>query len=156
MASTDYTGRMVDLFIFQGAEEFGDQRIDSGWGDVGELTTGIQKLAQTWTIMFLTDSGSVMNEPNRGTAFLNSMRFGRIRVDEDIPAEFAIAAARIFQQMAQDSANADIADDELLDEAILLEYGIDYAQALLWLKVRLVSLAGDERVIYLPISVPIH
>ena len=47
MASTDYTGRSVDLLIFQGVQEFGNQPIETGWGTSGQLCTGIQTLAQS-------------------------------------------------------------------------------------------------------------
>ena len=158
MASTDFTGRTVDLLIFQGVQEFGNQPITTGWGIAGQLCTGIQKVAQSWAILFLTDRGTVLYEPTRGSGFLNAVRSGRIQVDEDIPAEFAIASAQVARTMALDASNSDVAleDDETLDRAELLDYDLERNTSLLRLKVRLHSLAGDSREIFLPISVPVR
>ena len=158
MASTDYTGRTVDLFIFQGVEEFGDQPITTGWGTAGQLCTGVQKIAQSWSILFLTDRGTVLNEETRGSDFLLAVRSGRIQVDEDIPAEFAIAAAQVQRTMSLDASNADtqLEDDERLAKAELLDYDLERNTSLLQLKVRLHSVAGDSRTIFLPISVPVR
>jgi hypothetical protein len=158
MASTDFTGRTVDLLIFQGVEETGNQPITTSWGTAGQLCTGVQKIAQSWTALFLTDQGSVLNDPTRGSTFLQSMRFGRIQVDEDIPAEFAIASAQVRRTMGLDTSNSStvLEDDERLARAELLDYSIERNTSLLRLKVRLHSVAGDSRVIFLPISVPVR
>lgn len=158
MASTDYTGRTVDLFIFQGVEEYGNHLINTSWGTAGELCTGVQKIAQSWAILFLTDQGTVLNEPTRGSSFLSAVRTGRIQVDEDIPAEFAIAAAQVQRTMDLDVANSDTAleDDEILDRAELLDYDLERNTSLLRLRVRLHSLAGDSREIFLPISLSVR
>jgi hypothetical protein len=155
MASTDYTGRTVDLLIFQGVDEFGDQEITTGWGTAGELCTGIQKMAQTWAILFLTDQGTVLNEPTRGSSFVPAVRAGRIQVDEDIPAEFALAAAQVSRTMAADAIDQDLEDDETLARAELLDYSVDKIASKLYLRVRLWSVAGESRTVYLPISVSV-
>ena len=151
MASTDYTGRTVDLLIFQGVEEFGDQQIETGWGNAGELCTGIQKVAQSWTILFLTDRGTVLNEPLRGSSFVPTVRSGAIQVDEDVPAEFAIAAAQVSRTMTADALDQNLEDDETLARAELLDYSVDSIAARLYLRVRLWSAAGEARTVFLPI-----
>jgi hypothetical protein len=158
MASQDFTGRTVDLFIFQGVEETGNQAITTGWGIAGELCTGVQKIAQSWAMLFLTRRGSVYQDPLRGSDFLLAARSGRIQVDEDIPAEFGIASAQVQRTMDLDSADADPTpeDDEILVRAELLDYDLDQNSSLLRLKVRLHSLAGDARTIFLPIPVPVR
>ena len=158
MASTDFTGRTVDLLIFQGVKESGDQSITTGWGIAGELCTGVQKVAQSWSMLFLTDQGTVYQEPTRGSGFLLAVRSGRIQVDEDIPAEFGIAAAQVQRTMDLDSSEADTTpeDDEILTRAELLDYDLDSNASLLRLKVRLHTLAGDSRTIFLPIPVPVR
>jgi len=158
MASQDFTGRTVDLLIFQGVEETGNQAITTGWGIAGELCTGVQKIAQSWTALFLTSRGSVYSDPLRGSDFLLAVRSGRIQVDEDIPAEFGIASAQVQRTMDLDSADADPTpeDDETLVRAELIDYDLDQNSSLLRLKVRLHSLAGDARIIFLPIPVPVR
>lgn len=151
MASTDYTGRTVDLLIFQGVEEFGDQPLTTGWGDAGELCTGIQKIAQTWAILFLTDRGTIFNEPERGSSFVVAVRSGAIQVDEDVPAEFSIAATQVARTMSIDATDQNLEDDEILDRAELLDYRVDTIISNLYLRVRIWSLAGESRTVFLPI-----
>jgi hypothetical protein len=150
-ASVDYTGRTVDLLIFQGVQEFGDQQITTGWGEAGELCTGIQKVAQSWLQLFLTDQGTVLNEPTRGSTFLLSVRRGRIQVDDDVPSEFAIGAAQVSRTMAADAIGQNLEDDEILDRAELLDYSVDNIASNLYLRIRIWSLAGNSRIVYLPI-----
>ena len=56
-----------------------------------------------------------------------------------------------------DSSDDDegLEDDEILDEATLLEYSIDHVAALLYLKVRLTTLAGEARPIIIPVPLAI-
>jgi len=155
LGETDYTGRTVDLLIFQGVKASGDQRITLGWDGGGQVCTGVQKVAQQWTQLFLTDRGTVFGKPNRGTDFLRAVRTGRIQVDEDIPAQFSAAAERVRITMELDADGEDLEDDEILDEAELLEYSIDRIAASLYLKVRIKTLAGESRAIIVPVSLAI-
>jgi len=157
-ASIDYTGRTVDLLIFQNVKESGNRLVAMSFGESGYVCTGIQKVAQTWTALFMTDLGSMLNKPTRGSTFLPAVRRGRIQVEQDIPAEFALAAEQVRRTMELDVANYNktLELDERLDEAILLDFDLFREQSLLRLKIRLKSLAGDTRVVYLPVPVPIR
>ncbi len=157
MVSVDFTGRTVDLLIFQGVAASGKQSIDLAWGDEGLLCTGVQKVAQTWTMLFLTDRGTVLNDPERGATFLQAVRIGRIRVEADVPAEFAMAADRISRTMDQDAADAgDLPDDERLDVAELLEFSVDRIASLLRLKILIRAVSGAGTTIFLPIPTSIR
>lgn len=157
MSSTDYTGRTVDQLIFQGVKATGEQQLTLGWGTAGELCTGVQKVAQTWTNLFFTDRNSIPLDPDRGSDFMRAVRMGRIQVNADIEAEFNIAAERIRRTMDQDAVEAgDLPDDERLDEAVLLDYDINRELSRLYLKVKLRTMAGDSREIYLPVPVAIR
>lgn len=152
--SVDYTGRSVDQLIFQGVAAAGDQPVDTGWGDAGEMCTGVQKVAQTWTSLFLTDLGSIPHDLTRGSSFLPAIRMGRIQVDEDVEAEFNLAADRVSRTMDQDAADVgNLPDDERLDEAILTYFSIDQVAATLYLTVNIRTIAGDDRTIFLPVPV---
>lgn len=156
--STDYTGRTIDLLIFQGVKATGKQPITTGFGldDGGEVCTGVQKVAQTWLTLFLTDRGSVLNKPLRGSSFLHAIRTGRIRVEEDVNAEFALAAQQVSQTMDLDAArDGTLPDDERLDEAILLDFSLDRAASLIRLKIRIWTIARESRDIILPVPVTI-
>lgn len=157
-ASIDYTGRMVDILIFQGVKGTGKQLVETGFGEAGFVCTGIQKVAQTWLALFMTDAGSMLNKPTRGSSFFPAVRRGRIRVSEDVPAEFALAAEQVSRTMELDAANAEtpLPDDERLDLAILLDYDLFRELSYLRLKIRIKSIAGDTRVVFLPVPVPIR
>lgn len=156
--SIDYTGRTVDVLIFQGVVASGKQPIETGFGEAGYVCTGIQKVAQTWLALFMTDRGSVLNKPTRGSSFFPAVRRGRIQVENDVPAEFSLAAEHVRQTMELDASQADPAlpDDERLDSAVLLEFNLFRELAYLQLKIQIKSLAGDERVVYLPVPTAIR
>lgn len=156
--STDYTGRTVDVLIFQGVKATGKQRVETGFGEAGEVCTGIQKVAQTWLVLFMTDRGSVVNKPTRGSSFFPAVRQGRIQVEEDIPAEFALAAEQVRQTMELDAVEytPPLEADERLDTAELLDFDLFKELSYLRLKVRIRSLAGDERTVFLPVPVAIR
>jgi len=154
VTSVDYTGRAVDQLIFQGVVAVGDQLVATGWGEAGEMCTGVQKVAQTWTSLFLTDLGSIPHDLPRGSSFLPAIRMGRIQVDEDVEAEFNLAADRVSRTMDQDAADVGtLPDDERLDEAILVDFRIDQAASKLYLIVNVRTIAGDARTIFLPVPV---
>lgn len=155
-ASIDYTGRTVDILIFQGVKETGSQPIETGFGTSGYVCTGIQKVAQTWLALFMSDIGSTLNKPTRGSSFLSAVRLGRIQVSDDVPAEFALAAKQVSRTMELDTVGTDLPDDERLDRATLVDYQLFRELSYLRLKIRIRSLAGDTRVVYLPVPVPIR
>lgn len=158
MASTDYTGRTVDYLIFQGVEETGKQPIETGFGEGGYLCTGIQKVAQSWTVLFMTDRGSVLNKPTRGSSFLPAVRQGRIQVDADVRSQFAAAADQVRRTMELDAvkSNVVLSDDERLDNASLESFTLDKGASYLYLKIRITSLAGDSRTVFLPVPIVIR
>ena len=156
-ASVDYTGRTVDLLIFQGVAESGKQPIELGFGTAGSLCTGVQKVAQTWTMLFMTDRGTVLNKPTRGSSFLTAVRQGRIQVDSDVRAQFALAADQVRRTMELDAAAASPAlpTDERLDNATLESFTLDKGASYLYLKIRITTLAGDDRTVFLPVPIVI-
>ena len=155
--SIDYTDRTVDLLIFQGVAASGKQPIELSFGEAGKICTGIQKVAQSWTMLFMTDRGTILNKPTRGSSFFPSVRIGRIQVDSDVRAEFASASAQVRRTMELDAAAASPAlpDDERLDSATLLGFTLDKLASRLYLKIRIRSIAGDDRTIYLPVPIVI-
>jgi hypothetical protein len=57
--------------------------------------------------------------------------------------------------MAADAIDQDLEDDETLARAELLDYSVDKIASKLYLRVRLWSVAGESRTVYLPISVSV-
>jgi hypothetical protein len=159
-ASVDYTGRLMDLFIFQGAKPKGDQLILPGFdGDSGgKVTSGIQKMAQTWAILFLTELGSIPYSPEVGSSFVSNLRLGLIRDESDVQTEFGLAAAQVADQLALVTQAAEVTppDDETLSSAELARFTVNDNTGTLTLYVRLTSQAGTKHDILLPVSVAIQ
>jgi hypothetical protein len=155
MSSTDYSERKTDLFFFQGAAETGQQKITLSFGDTGMVTTGIQKMAQTWALLFLTDEGSVPSNIKLGTRFLAVAAQGALRDNAEVKTEFNLAAKRVKDVMDIVAATESSPDDETLASATLLNVNLDKAQSLLQLSVQVSSKAGGTEEVILPISLAI-
>ena len=127
----------------------------------GEITTGVQKLAQRWLLEFLTESGSMTGLPQRGTNFMRAARTGRFRVERNVRTEFALATMRI-QQILNAEEYDDMPYSERFSDAVLLNTivipGATVNQAsgttavFLSLNVRIISQAGDSREVIVPIT----
>ncbi len=154
--SVDYTGRSVDLLIFQGVQASGDQKLRLGFGQAGEVVTGVQKLAQTFTTLFLTRRGTSQYHPELGTDFVGALQQGRIRDEADVKSEFAIAVEQVRQTLALQANQNTLPDDEVFDSAVLDSFNLDKAASKLTLVIRVNSLAGSSRTVFLPIPVAIR
>ena len=149
--TTDYTGRTVDLLIFDGVKATGMQRVNLEIGDTPKVCTGIQKVAQLFTIQLLTEKNSDLVGLG-GTSFLTAVRRGNIKNDGDIEFYFNLAVSEIMEYLNKNEG-ADVPDDENLVVAELLSFTI--IPGYLTLSVRLETLAGDTRDVILPVSVVI-
>jgi hypothetical protein len=150
--SFNYSGRTVDYLIFQGVEPSGEVKVDMALGDSGSVCTGVQKAAQTFTLLFLTDKGSVLDEPLRGTNFLKSLRNGTVRDEATFEAQFRFAVMDALNYDAK-HRSADTPDDERLEAAELLSYDLQPGSVTMYVSVT--TVAGDSRTIIMPVETPI-
>lgn len=130
---------------------------DGGWPVTGglvlpdkgsRLVTGILKLAQAWTTEFLTEQGSMLYQPERGSTFLTALKQGYIRTTVDAEQEFLFAAAQVADTLQADESERPA--DERLASAELVRLEITAQRLALW--VRLLSEAGEDRDIHLPVA----
>ena len=147
-ASADYAGRSVDLLVFRDTAPAGLRRVGTGFGAAGELTAGVQKLAQAWALLFL-------NRRPYGTGghFLRALGLGGILDPSDVNSNFAFAAAAIAGLLPDGES---IPDDERLEAAVLQSFSFDRESGRLNLTVKIRSRAGVERTFLLPTPVPIR
>lgn len=155
MPSTNYTGRKTDLLIFQGEIGPDDNQVSLGFGDLTKVTTGIQKLMQIFAVMFLTEKGSVPYKPKYGTDFITAVRFQRIRDESDVKANFSAAAEAVRRTLSMEANKNKPSDDERLKEAILQKFTLDKLNGKLSLFVKIVSVAGESRELFLPVPLAI-
>jgi len=154
--STDYSGRTVDLLIFQNTKPSGMQRITMGFGTAGELTTGVQKVAQTFTTILLTDIGSVHDQPDYGTNLVASVQTGRTRNGSDLTSAFNLAAANVKNIMQAAAEANNLPTDEQLSTAVLMDYVLDKDNGKITMTIEITTVAGTGTTIYVPVSVPIQ
>jgi len=152
-AHTNYNDRTVDLLIFQGVKAAGEAQVDMSLGEAGSICTGIQKAAQTFVTLFLTDKGSVVGEDARGTDFLSLLKQGAIRDDASLQTQFRFAALDVLNYDSV-SRPAGTLPDEILEEATLVSY--DLQPGYIEMKVKLTTLVGESREIILPVDTVIR
>lgn len=155
-SSVDYSGRKVDLFIFQDAALTGDKKLYLGFGTAGEMITGIEKLMQSFLSLFLTRLGTIPSNPTLGTDFVTSMQQGRILDDGDVISEFSLAVEQVRRTLALVAEQETLPADETFASAVLDSFDLDEANSKLTMKVRVSSAAGISRTVYLPVPVAIR
>ena len=152
MATTDYANRIYDFLALQNTSATKETQLGlelAVTGTPGQVTTGIQKLAQRWLLEFLTEVGSMPGLPTRGTNFMTLVRQGRLRSESAVLAAFTFAAydARVNLRKEEDDTWP---DDERIAEATVesIAFLPGYAQ----IRLKIISRAGTARAIILPID----
>jgi hypothetical protein len=115
----------------------------------GRICTGIQKLAQRWTLEFLTETGSLPYLPDRGCDFMTVVRQGRLRTQANVIAAFNSASLLVDRNLRNEETET-MPDDERFDAAELLAAAV--VAGYLYLRVMIMSRAGDGRAVILPIE----
>ena len=150
--TTNYSGRDVDLLIFQGMNPLGESKAALSLADEdgeGSICTGIQKAAQTFAILFLTDIGSNPWDASRGTSFMPSLRAGYIQDESSVQTQYEFAMLDIFDYLEGKILDT-TPDDEILESATLLAF--DIRPGFLSLQVKITTVAGDSRVYVIPVK----
>ena len=154
--SVDYIGRTIDLLIFQGLQRTGDQPVYTSFGTAGEVVSGIQKMVQTFAVLFLTDTGSVYAQQSMGTGFIPSVSRGLLRDESDVRRAFALASTLVQRTMTAEANKAKLSADETLASVKLTKVNIDRSRGFLSLYVQLTSEAGEGTEVLLPVPLPIQ
>lgn len=151
MAASDYQGRIIDVLAFAGAASSGrmalDQSLEAG-EFAGFVCTGIQKLAQRWLLEFLTEAGSIPYRTQRGCAFPAQLRRGFLRTELEVFQAFALSKTTIASNLQAEETGEE-EDDERYQDSVLEQ--IEISPGFLTLRIRIVSRAGVNRKIILPI-----
>lgn len=147
--STNYAGRDLDLLIFQGFNPEGNSQVTMSL-DGGLACAGVQKVAQEFTILFLSDKGSDPWDEDRGTDFMPLLRAGIILDETVLQAQFQFAVLDIFDYL-EGRVYDDTPADEILAAADLIAW--DLRPGFLKIQVRLTTAAGDSRDYIVPVPV---
>ena len=153
----DYTGRTVDLEVFQTEAVPAERlRLELTAASSGKhrRVAGVQKLVQRYLLTLLTSKGSVRYMPERGTKFMAYVAGGLLQSRTDIVQYFAFsdsdAAAQLKSQDASQEGQG-LPADEKYSRSYLMDYLIDPAAARLYLKVRLLSQADTAYTFVIPV-----
>lgn len=149
-----YTGRQYDVLALRGAQLTGDIELEQSFFDSirdGEICVGIQKLAQRYALELCTELGSMKFRQDRGCRFMTDLRLGRLRTADDVFTSFGFSAFTIANNLKTEETE-DMPDDERFDRAELAETKI--TNDLVAIKVQVLSLAGLDRKIILPLARP--
>lgn len=153
MAISDYANRKYDYLALRGVKPRDSVRLGLelfNSEDSGQIAVGVQKLAQRWLLEFLTDTGSMIGLPTRGTSFMQNIRAGRARNSSDLQILFDLASFAASSNL-RDEEDDSWPADERFDSVALLNIG--FTPGYVNLRVLITSVAGASRSIILPISI---
>lgn len=153
--SSDYIGRTIDLLAYQGAPGRGEVLTIQALaqpGKTGQITTGIQKLAQRFLLELLTEVGSIPHLPTRGCQFMVDANSGTFQNQYDVLASFSQSLVDITENMQSVEKDTD-PDDERFDRAEVESVAFTPGNASI--SVRIYSLAGTSRTVIAPLNTTI-
>ncbi len=149
-----YGGRTVDFLAFDGMKVKGDTQLIQALvlpGQSGALITGIAKLVQRVLLELLTERGSLIYAPTRGTLFLTKIRAGMIGTSQALFAAFNAAELELRNTLKTEEDKLVDPADERYSQANLLSASLFGDVATLAIKVQ--SMAEDSRTVIYPLRI---
>lgn len=154
--TTGYSGRQTDIELLQSvARPVVLQQVTvSNVADTPKIVAGVQKLAQRYTLLLLTDVSSVQFDEDQGTSLLARILGGTIQNRGRLQGAFAVASSRVLDQLRKDDRQEDVfgdaPDDEVLNSTQLIDFDIDFDANTVYLKVKLTTDAGTDITFVVP------
>jgi hypothetical protein len=118
----DYVGRTVDVVAFQGTVPRGEVQLQQTLalpGTSGQVTTGIVKLGQRFLIELLTERGSLVHRPERGSTFMLEIRSQMIRTQTELYAAFARGLLDVRRNLRGEDRDSDPLDEQYVGAEII-------------------------------------
>jgi hypothetical protein len=153
MSAVDYVNRTVDMLMLTGTRLSGEAQVQMELalpGEGGQITTGIQKLAQRFLLELLTEKGSLLYWPSRGTDFFKEARLGYFHTPLDVLASISAALVDIEQNLQLEESETDPADERYASAEVL---AVTLNAGNASVTIRVTSRAGTSRVVIQPLSV---
>jgi len=139
-----------DLLIFQNVRPSGDRLVGLSIGNAGLYCTGIQKVSQSFALFFLTDLGSVKDDPTFGTSFMQDLRRNRIQDESTLAAAFQVAVVD-YKNYSYQTQSEDLPEDEQFDTATLVNWSLTPGN--LSITTRITTAAGESREYVVPVEI---
>ncbi len=114
----------------------------------GTTSIGEDLLAQRFVLELLTDSGSLIYVPNRGTNFIKSMRYGVLNTWE-IMGAFSSALLTIRKNFKEDETDDDPPEEKFAGASL---DSVTLSGDSAFLEITITNEAGSANKVYLPLS----
>ena len=155
MSVTDYIGRTIDVAAFQGQVRDGESQLlmdlaEPGTG--GQILTGIVKLGQRFFMELLTERGTMIYRPDRGTLFLTELREGQVRSQVDLLGAFSRALIDVIRNLQNEETDSD-PDDERIKSADVINVEFSPGEAKVFVEVASQDATAKE---ILPIKISLR
>src|SRR5690606_13212294 len=123
MSAIKYSGRTVDILAFLGEPVVGKptlllQELASS-SEGGLVITAIRKLAQPFLLELLTEQGSLIYQPSRGSTFITEARSGSFRTTADVLAAFSAALSDVKENLTREEFTSDPLDEQFADAEVV-------------------------------------
>lgn len=152
MTSTNYSNRTVDLEFLQTAVNVAAlNKLNMSLFTPTRVVTGIQKLVQRYFIIFLSMK-DFKYDSEFGTDFVFNVINGSIVSNSDVASLFAISNDAVISMLNKETPAAHL--DEIIDNVVLEDYSISFAESKLYLKLLITSKAGTNATFILPTTIP--
>jgi hypothetical protein len=148
-----YVGKTVDLLAFDNAKATGEALLSQQLvlpGQSGALIAGIEKLVQRFLLELLTERGSLIYDPSRGTFFMTRIRAGFLRTSQDLFSEFSTAEVELRNVLRLEEADTDPPDERYANATLL---SADLSGDTATLQIQVSSQAGTSRKVIYPLRV---
>jgi len=156
MGVQDYVDRTVDMLAYQGGAVMGGEVLLTptlaSADNSGQITTGIQKLAQRFLLELLTEKGSMVYQEQRGCSFMEDARLGLLHTALDVLASFSASLVDIQTNLVAEET-LDDPGDERFDSAEIINISFSGDSASIRVRVR--SAAGISRDVIAPLNITI-
>lgn len=152
-STTNYSNRTVDLLLLQlVTRPVADEVVRPDVSKLPHVVTGIEKLAQRFTLLFLTQRGSVRNRSGEGSDFMTQLGAGNIYDMNTLTSEAYAANKTVATQIRTEDASLATPDDEALETSTIVDLDIDRSKATVYVTIQLESKAGEKYVYTTPVK----
>lgn len=150
-STTNYSGRKVDIHIFQGVNVNKLSPITPSFGKISNFCSGIQKLIQRYAISLMTELGSQPDYPTFGTKLMSTLNNRNLSFNKaDIYPIFNSASYKVVSEFRDYQAkNSGIPTDEQLNTAYLSD--IIITNDSVSFKVTIIPVSGDTTEFLIPL-----
>lgn len=118
----------------------------------GEITTGVQKLAQRFFMLLFTPKGSIPYASETGSDFLPALASGGLRAPADVYTAFSAALVDVREQLLAQELTTDPADEKFEEAEIV---SLRLTTDVVYIVVRLTTVAGDATQYIAPLSITV-